>query len=100
MTPVKELIAKMKKLQATYRYFMKSGTYWSNVYVILLFLDISGKKRTHNIKIHRTYFTFNVFIRKLERKGVLDPDSETDLFCLHPVYLPLINQFIKEFVNM
>ena len=30
---------------------------------------------------------------------VLDQDNHIDLFCLHLVYIPLIQQFIKEFVR-
>ena len=35
----------------------------------------------------------------LEREGVLDPLNETDLFCLHYVYLPRLNKNLSEFVS-
>lgn len=35
----------------------------------------------------------------LEREGVLDPLNETDLFCLHYVYLPALNKNLSEFVS-
>ena len=35
----------------------------------------------------------------LEREGVLDPLNETDLFCLHDVYLPRLNKNLAEFVS-
>lgn len=35
----------------------------------------------------------------LETLGALEPDSETDLFVLHSLYLPLISHSLKEFSN-
>ena len=35
----------------------------------------------------------------LEREGVLDPLNDTDLFCLHFVYLPRLNKNLAEFVS-
>ena len=35
----------------------------------------------------------------LEQQGLLDPSNDTDLFCLHYVYVPRINQLLEEFVN-
>ena len=35
----------------------------------------------------------------LERAGILDPLNETDLFCLHYVYLPRLNKNLAEFVS-
>lgn len=35
---------------------------------------------------------------QLESEGLLDPLNETDLFCLHYVYLPRINRSISEFI--
>ena len=35
----------------------------------------------------------------LESEGVLDPLNETDLFCLHYVYLPPLNKNLSEFVS-
>ena len=33
----------------------------------------------------------------LEENGLLDPDSEADLFCLRLIYMPLINNRLNEF---
>ena len=38
--------------------------------------------------------------RQLEEDGVLHPDSEFDLYCLHVVYKPLIAEFLKDFTDM
>lgn len=35
----------------------------------------------------------------LEERGVLDPVSDTDLYCLHLVYLQKINEALKAFAN-
>ena len=35
----------------------------------------------------------------LEQQGLLDPSNNTDLFCLHYVYVPRKNQLLEEFVN-
>ncbi|KAJ7382968.1 hypothetical protein OS493_031745 [Desmophyllum pertusum] len=35
----------------------------------------------------------------LEREGILDPLNDTDLFCLHYVYLPRLNRNLAEFVS-
>lgn len=36
---------------------------------------------------------------ELEMEGILNPLNETDLFCLHYVYLPRINKNLAEFVS-
>ena len=36
---------------------------------------------------------------ELERQGILDPLNDTDLFCLHYVYLPRINKRLTEFID-
>ena len=36
---------------------------------------------------------------QLESEGLLDPLNETDLFCLHYVYLPRINRSVSEFIT-
>ncbi len=33
----------------------------------------------------------------MENKGILNPDSELDLFCLHLVFLPIIQQHLDDF---
>ena len=43
--------------------------------------------------------TYHEIFYLLEAVGVLDPNSETDLFILHCLYLPLINYSLKEFLN-
>ena len=40
---------------------------------------------------------FREELYQLETEGLLDPLNETDLFCLHYVYLPRINRSISEF---
>ena len=35
----------------------------------------------------------------LERQGILDPLNDTDMFCLHYVYLPRINKRLSEFID-
>ena len=35
---------------------------------------------------------------QLENEGVLDINNDTDIFCLHCVYIPRINETLKEFV--
>jgi hypothetical protein len=35
----------------------------------------------------------------LENSGLLNPDSETDLFCLYYVYLPRISHSLDQFLN-
>lgn len=36
---------------------------------------------------------------ELENEGILDPENDTDVFCLHYVYLPRMNQSLTEFIN-
>ncbi|XP_033122217.1 uncharacterized protein LOC117121206 [Anneissia japonica] len=40
---------------------------------------------------------FKCIFEELERDGLLDPDNATDLFCLHYVFLPIINKHLHEF---
>jgi len=40
----------------------------------------------------------NIFLY-LEQCGVLDPESERHLYCLHLVYLPLINTALRELIS-
>ena len=61
----------------------------------------------HNQRIERIWrdvyrcvcSTYHEIFYSLEAVGVLDPDSEMDLFILHCLYLPLINHSLKEFFN-
>lgn len=65
---------------------------------------ITGRS-THNERVERmwrdiTRCVSSSFIRlfsALETDGVLDPVNETDIFCLHFVFLPRINKSLNEF---
>ena len=35
----------------------------------------------------------------METEGVLDPDNERHIFCLHVVYQPIINDMLQKFSN-
>ncbi len=41
--------------------------------------------------------TYHILFHSMEATGVLDPDSEDDLFVLHCLYLPRINNSLDEF---
>lgn len=61
----------------------------------------------HNQRIERLWrdvyrcvcSTYHEIFYSLESVGALEPESETDLFVLHALYLPLINHSLKEFLN-
>ena len=61
---------------------------------------------THNERIGRLWNDTNRYIsrmfsdlfRHLESEGFLDPLNEVDVFCLHFIFLPIINKCIDEFV--
>lgn len=63
-------------------------------------------KSVHNQRIERHNRALNeqlgsIFRKEfyqLESEGVLDVNNDTDIFCLHFVYLPRINQALSEFV--
>ena len=42
---------------------------------------------------------FKEIFYQLEGEGFLDPSNEIDLFCLHYVFLPLVNKSLGEFVS-
>ena len=42
---------------------------------------------------------FKEIFYELEGEGFLDPSNEIDLFCLHYVFLPLVNKSLSEFVS-
>ncbi|XP_020914989.1 uncharacterized protein LOC110252499 [Exaiptasia diaphana] len=42
---------------------------------------------------------FRQLFYELENEGILDPDNDTDLFCLHYVFLPRINRSLSEFID-
>lgn len=62
---------------------------------------------THNERIERLWWDvfrcvgqlFYDTFHSLEDECLLDPLNETDIFCLHFVYLPLINKCLDEFVQ-
>ena len=41
--------------------------------------------------------TFKMVFETLEELGVLSVDNDTDLFCLHYIYIPRINTALKQF---
>jgi len=59
----------------------------------------------HNERIERMWrdvhrcvaSTFSEIFRDLEIDGVLDPLNEADLYCIHFIFLPRINQALLEF---
>jgi hypothetical protein len=59
----------------------------------------------HNTRVERMHLevktqvvvTFREMFRDLEREGILDRDNDTDLFCLHYVFLPRIIRALQEF---
>lgn len=57
---------------------------------------IEGHNRSTN---EQELSVFKSEFYDLEREGVLDPLNDTDLFCLHYVYLPRLNKNLAEFVS-
>ena len=59
----------------------------------------------HNARIERLWrdvrtsvlSTYAIIFHTLEDEGVLDVDNEVDLFCLHHVYLPRIQESLQNF---
>ena len=64
-------------------------------------------KSVHNQRIERhnralneqVLSTFRGELYQLENEGVLDINNDTDIFCLHCVYIPRINKTLCEFVS-
>ena len=84
-----------------------------NVQVWQLMEEVRGRDRgsyiagssVHNTRIERlwrdvytavTSMYVSVF-SELEERNLLDPDNETDLFCLHYVFLPRVNASLNQF---
>ena len=40
--------------------------------------------------------SFSKCMRDLERNGLLDPLNETDVYCLHHIFLPRVNKYVTE----
>lgn len=67
---------------------------------------ITGRS-VHNSRIERLWrdvyqtvlSVFYDLFMIMKSDGVLDPDSNNDLFCLHAVYQPVINQMLERFTN-
>ncbi|EFX70512.1 hypothetical protein DAPPUDRAFT_328085 [Daphnia pulex] len=64
-------------------------------------------RSVHNQRIERLWVdvyngvmhVFQSLFLELERRLLLDPDSEEDLFCLHHIFLAVIHTFVDEFVG-
>ena len=67
---------------------------------------ITGKS-VHNQRIEHLWCDVNWVIVShflniflfLEHSGILDPTDEVHLFCIHLVYIPLINNAINQFIG-
>ena len=86
-----------------------------NILVCQYMVAVKGVNRSshiagssiHNQRIERIWrdvyrcvcVTYHEIFYSLEEVGVLDPDSEIDLFILHCLYKPLISHSLKEFFN-
>ena len=54
----------------------------------------------HNRAVNEQVFDgFKAKFYDLERQGILNPLNDTDMFCLHYVYLPRINEIVSEFID-
>ncbi|KAJ7387940.1 hypothetical protein OS493_001293 [Desmophyllum pertusum] len=58
-----------------------------------------GSKRHNRAANEQELSVFKSEFYDLEREGILDPLNDTDLFCLHYVYLPRLNRNLAEFVS-
>jgi hypothetical protein len=84
-----------------------------NVDVWRLMIDVRGEDRAsyiagssvHNTRIERLWrdvytqvtSTYALVFKSLEDNGVLDPLNCVDLYCLHLVFIPRINEALKSF---
>ena len=68
---------------------------------------ITGRS-VHNSRIERLWrdlheqvtSSFHKLFKSMEANGILDPDNELHIFCLHSVFLPRINHCMNCFVDM
>lgn len=68
---------------------------------------ITGRS-VHNSRIERLWrdvyeavlSSFYALFYHMEDRGVLDPDDEVNLYCLHLVFLPRLNRMLTEFKDM
>lgn len=111
-TVLKHFVAATEKygfpLRVRTDYGVENVGVWEHVYRTSLNSNsvIVGTS-VHNQRIERLHRDVNVQVlnhfynefRDLEDQGLLDATNDTDLFCLHLVYLPSINRRLSEFVN-
>ena len=77
-----------------------------NPFKAVLFWFSTGKS-THNQRIERLWrdvfegclCLFYKLFHHLESENLLDPDSEVHLWCLHYIYLPIINRNLTNWRN-
>ena len=86
-----------------------------NVGVWLYMEELRGRDRhsyiagrsVHNCRIERLWkdvynavtTNYVAVFTQLEQEGILDPENETDLFCLHYIFIPRINKSLEQFTE-
>lgn len=76
-------------------------TFWgeSNIPVLVGKSVHNQRIERHNCALNEQLLsTFRQQFYELESQGALDDNNDTDIFCLHCVYLPRINKALDEFV--
>jgi hypothetical protein len=76
-------------------------TFWgeSNIPVLVGKSVHNQRIEWHNRALNEQFLsTFRQQFYELESQGALDVNNDTDIFCLHCVYLPRINKALDEFV--
>ena len=82
-----------------FKYMRKTRSKWNVLFVI--------GKSTHNQRIERLWrdvfegciSLFYTMFYNLEQTGVLNPDNDIHLWCLHYVFLPIINRHLTNWRN-